>query len=429
MKKYLILIAIILLVSIDLSYAEDISINGEAGILMNYDTGEVLFNKSGNIKLYPASTTKILTAILAVENSKLDELITVDQEVVDLADGSHIALEPGEQLSMKEMLHALLISSSNDSALAIAKHVGGSVDGFSKMMNEKAREIGALDSNFVNPNGLHDEKHVSTAYDLALIGSYAIKNEIIRDIVKKDTYTIDPTNKKDEARYLKSTNKLLYASETISVDGKSVPIKYEGVLGLKTGYTSNAMNCLVTYAEKDGQRFITSVLKAEGSVNVYQDTHNLLNYGFRNYKTEILRRKNEYIDNIMIHNGDIPYVAGILSSDISISTRKDESLNLKEELIISDDLTAPITKGQVLGTIKYIKDDKILGQADIISTAGIDIKESVTPGIFERFSRVWYVYLFAFIILMKLIGANKKRRKRKARARRRENQRIYTGQA
>ena len=317
MKKFLCFFAVLFFVfSSDFTYAQTLNLSGEAAILIDYDTNEVLYEKNSDLKLYPASTTKMMTAILAVENSKLDELVTIDDEVVSLTYGSHVALEPGEVLSMEQLLHAMLLPSANDAALAIAKHVGGSIENFVSMMNERALALGALDTNFVNPNGLHDDNHVSTAFDLSLIGREAMEHEEIRNIVNKISYEIPPTNKKTESRYFKMTNRLLYNSELIDVDGKLVGTMYPYASGLKTGYTSHAKNCLVSYANKADQKLIAVVLKADG-LNVYADTHKLLNYGFENYSNVIVGHTNEFIDNIVIGGGDTPYVAGILDRNIT----------------------------------------------------------------------------------------------------------------
>ncbi len=166
------------------------------------------------MKLHPASTTKIMTGILAIELANMDDMVTIDDEVVYLTDGSHIALEPGgEQMKFEHLLNALLIESANDTALAIAKHISGSIDEFAKLMNDKAKELGALNTNFVNPNGLTDENHLTTAYDLSLMAKYAMENPTFRQIVCNYTYQIPETNKKTEVRYLKSANKLLYSSQ------------------------------------------------------------------------------------------------------------------------------------------------------------------------------------------------------------------------
>lgn len=222
------------------SYADDLNLSGESAILIDVDTLEILYSKNPHQKLYPASTTKIMTGILAIELGNMDDIVTVDQEVVDLTDGSHIALEPGEELSLEHLINALLIESANDAALAIAKHISGSIDEFVKLMNEKAKAIGALNTNFVNPNGLPHEEHLSTAYDLALMAKYAMENETFREIVKNYTYTIPITNKKSQERNLWSANRLLYSTERINVNGTQTTIKYEGVNGVKTGYTITA---------------------------------------------------------------------------------------------------------------------------------------------------------------------------------------------
>ncbi|MBF6841874.1 D-alanyl-D-alanine carboxypeptidase family protein, partial [Acinetobacter baumannii] len=153
------------------------------------DTGQILYEKNPHLKLHPASTTKIMTGILAIENGNLNDVVTVDDETPYVIKGSHIALEPGEKLTLKDLLYALLIESANDSALVIAKHIAGTAEEFAKMMNDKAKELGALNTNFVNPHGLTDENHLTTAYDLSLIARYAMKNETFREIVSNYTYT------------------------------------------------------------------------------------------------------------------------------------------------------------------------------------------------------------------------------------------------
>ncbi len=157
---------------------------------------EFFTKKNPNGKLFPASTTKIMTGILAIEKGHMKDMITIDPEVIDLTYGSHIALDYDEEVSFEDLLNAMLIASANDAALALGKHISGSIEDFVKLMNDKAKEIGAINTNFVNPNGLHDDNHVTTAHDLALIAKYAMENEVFRSIVGKSSYTIGPTNKK-----------------------------------------------------------------------------------------------------------------------------------------------------------------------------------------------------------------------------------------
>ena len=378
---------------------------------MDYDTKEILFEKNMDMKLYPASTTKIITAILAIENGKLDDLVTVDQEVVELTEGSHIALEPGEQLTLEQLLYAMLVQSANDAALAIAKHISGSIEEFSKLMNEKAIEIGALNTNFVNPNGLHDDNHLTTAYDLALIGQYAMKNETFRKFVNTVNYTIGPTNKKTESRYLKITNKLLYSSEEILIDGNYIPIKYEGASGVKTGTTSQALHCLVSYAERNGQRLIAVVLKANGN-SVYSDTHNLLNYGFRKFTNTTIGYKNEFIDNIKIENGLNTYVAGVLDRDMIFPLSSENIGRIEKKVDLKSDLIAPIKKGDIIGTTEYSLDGKPVGKVDIIST--MDVELDPMSKISNRILSKWYLIVFSLFIVLR-ISVLQKRKKRRSR--------------
>jgi D-alanyl-D-alanine carboxypeptidase (penicillin-binding protein 5/6) len=410
LKKILIfLFMILIVVSGPASYAEALDINGEGAVLMDYDTGEILFQKNSHLKLYPASTTKMMTAILAVENSSLDELVTVDQEIISLTKGSHIALEPGEVMTMEQMLHALLLPSANDAALAIAKHVGGTVENFVSMMNQKANELGALDTNFVNPNGLHDDRHVSSAYDLALIGRYAMEKETIRNIVNKVTYEIPPTNVKTETRYFKITNKLLFSSELIDLNGQLVPAYYEAASGVKTGYTSQAMNCLVSFAEKNDQRLISVVLKADGNM-VYSDSQKLLDYGFENYSNTVIANANEFIDNIGIIDGDAPFIAGVLDRDITYPVSEANANLIEQKVTLNENLKAPIDKGQILGQVEYLVDGKVVGGGNIISTDSVALDPlTIMPG--KLFSK-WYLFVFGAYFMMRVMILQKKKKRR-----------------
>ena len=176
------------LVNFSTAYAAAPSLISESAVLIDADTGTILTQKNADKKMYPASLTKIMTAILAIEMGKLTDIITVDNETPHEIDGSHIALEAGEILTLKDLLYALMLPSANDAASVIAKHYGKSLDGFVKIMNEKAKELGAYNTNFENPHGLHNENHYTTAADLALITKYAMENETFRKIVATTRY-------------------------------------------------------------------------------------------------------------------------------------------------------------------------------------------------------------------------------------------------
>ena len=401
---------VFLLSTYSFSYAEDLSIFGESAILMDVETSEVLYEKDIHSKLYPASTTKIMTGILAIELGNLKDIVTIDQEVVDLTYGSHIALEPGEQLSLEQLLNALLIESANDSALAIAKHISGDLDSFNQLMNDKARELGALNTNFVNPNGLHDDVHVTTAYDLALIARYAMANETFRDIVKNHTYTIPITNKKTEPRYLNSGNKLLYSNQKINVDGELVPIKYDGANGVKTGYTSVSQSCLVASVERDGHKFISVVLKSDGA-NLFSDTHKLFNYGFENFDNIRIGFSNKFIDNFKVNNGLMPFVSGVTLNDSFFIVNKKDKANIEEKILINEDLEAPVAKDQVLGKLQYVLNDQVIGETDIVSTMDIDLDPMTTLP--NKILSKWYIFVFVLLILLRIYSVNRKRKLRR----------------
>lgn len=411
MKKSIILLLIFSIISsFSFTYGENPITNSESHLLMDYDTMSILDSKEMHKLQYPASTTKVMTAILALENGNLDDIVTVDQEVVDLTYGSHIALEPGEELPLRDVLYALLVRSANDGALAIAKHISGSLDDFVKLMNEKAVEIGALNTNFVNPHGLHDENHVSTAYDLAMIARYAMENPTFREYVNTTAYTIEATEVKGEPRYLHTTNRLLRSDMTIDYDGQVIPITYRGAQGVKTGYTGEASNCLISYAERDGQNLLAVVLKAQ-STNVYIDTHRLLNYGFDNFDTRSIAYRNEFIGNIDIENGSVSLVGGILGDDIIQPMRKVDMDKIDRKMNLRSNLQAPIKEGEIIGVMEYYKDGEIIGQSNILST--MDVEEIVRNSIIEFLSSYWYIIVIALVIFLRTLVLVNRRNKRR----------------
>lgn len=422
MKKFIVVILILLLlvVSLSFSYANEPDISSKAVILIDAETGEILFEKNADDKMYPASTTKIMTGILALENCELNEKVTVAREATLGINGSHIALEPGEVLSMQDLLYALLIESANDAAKAIAIHISGSVEEFAELMNNKAKELGAKNTSFVNPNGLHDDEHVTSAYDLALITNYAMKNETFAEIVKEYLYTIDITNKKTEPRYLKSSNRLLYSDDKILVDGKYVPIKYYGVQGVKTGYTAQAQSCLVSAATRNNRTLITVVLKSAGR-NVYIDTQKLFNYGFENFTLKKLSSKNEFIDNLAVSSGEAPYVTAIVADDLKAVLTRNNADNITKQMSFNEKIEAPILKGQVLGKIEYSVEDEVVGTVNIISA--MDIKKKTIPPYLDISSekfllKRWWTWPIIVMLIAIIILKYKQLKRRKRRRRR-----------
>ena len=259
----------------DAAIAGDVAIAGEAAIVVDQDSGKVLFAKAGDKRMYPASTTKIMTALLALERGALDDIVLVGEEARPASpDESAAGLAVGTEMSLRDLLSALMLPSGNDAARVIAKYVvekteGGLVDdwnaAFAALMNAKAEALGARDTHFANPHGLHDPEHYSTAYDLALIAREAMRAPSFREIVASNVYVTEAGDASFGNR-----NKLL------DEEGAAY---FRGANGIKTGYTSAAGYCLVASAERDGRALISVVLRSTEAA-LYSDTHVLLSYGF-----------------------------------------------------------------------------------------------------------------------------------------------------
>lgn len=421
MKKYLknlfLFLLIFIMISTSISFAaqENLDLVGEGAILIDYNSNRILYEKNSDKKMYPASTTKIMTAILAIELGNMEDMVEIDEEVVSLTEGSHIALDYGEKMKFEDLLNGLMVASANDAANAIAKHVSGSIEGFVELMNDKAEEIGAVDTHFTNPNGLHDENHYTTAYDLFLISKYAMQNETFQKYASKTEYTIAPTNKKSEKRLLHTTNKFLYGNHNMDVDGKVIPIKYEGINGIKTGTTPEAKNCLVSSAQRGDKTLFTVVLKSV-EMDVYADTYKLLNYGFDNFNDTILGYSNEFIANLDIEDGSLPYASTILNGDVRYTLRSDELDRIEKSSKFKDKINLPISKGDILGSAEYYLDGDLIAKEDIVST--VDIKSTPGNKLIKTLLNKWYIVLIALILLVLIVRVILVQKKRKFRKRR-----------
>lgn len=423
-KKVLInfLMFSIILLNINKVHAQP-NILSQSAVLIDAGTGSVLAGKDANKKMYPASLTKIMTAILAIEMGNLSDVITVDDDTPYEISGSHIALEPGEVLTLKDLLYALMLPSANDAASTIAKHYGRSTDEFVKLMNDKAKELGALNTNFVNPHGLHDENHYTTATDLAIITKYAMQNDTFRTIVSTGKYEIQPTNKKTEIRYFTNLNKMLFCSSSsqINVDGKWISPLYDGTLGVKTGYTPEAGNCLVASVKKNGTELIVVTLNGV-SLEMYEDAHNLFNYGFSEYQSTTLVYKDTFVQNLEIENGDSKEISIITESDFSTLTEKSSISNIKSKIILNE-ISLPLEKNSVVGKMEFSLDDKIIGTINLISPTSV--KSTISGETKNKFGfitllKIIVAAVFLIIILRVYSNVrnklNRKRRRKKFRA-------------
>ncbi len=263
--------------SADIAPSDAPNINAEAAIVMDVDTGDVLYEKYAHEKHYPASITKVLTCLLAVENGNVNDVLTVSENVMSQVemDSSRIGLEAGEQLTLRDALYGMMLNSGNECALTIGEYIAGSTENFANMMNERIKSLGCTDSHFVNPNGIHNEDHYTSCYDMALIGCAAYQYPEFKKLISSQTYTIPETNKHEE-RVLWQENRLIYSG-----NGEYY---YQYCTGGKTGYTESALATLISFSERDGRRFVTVVMKCNPTTESYRDTILLDEFCYNKYK-------------------------------------------------------------------------------------------------------------------------------------------------
>lgn len=374
MKKFLAaLLAVIFVCSItNFTYATDTQpvIGGASGILIDATTGEILYQKDADVPRYPASTTKIITALLALENLDLNKVVTVDAET-PFTEGSRMYLVEGEQLTVEQILYGMMTESANDAAVALAKEISGSVEDFAKLMNERAKELGAKNTNFVTPNGLHDDAHVTTAYDLAMIAKYAMTNEKFRDLVTTYRFVLPQTNKQ-ETRYMYNTNRMLYDEKTkVVVNGVSRGCKYEGITGIKTGYTSHAGGCLVASAKR-GDTELIAVTLASTDKGRFADCITLLDYGFANYKTVHSMQAGTELGEIKVSRGSLNRVKVTLAKDAAATLPLEASDSiLSTKLVLDKSLKAPVKKGDRAGILQVYEGDTLLQECEAVAAASV----------------------------------------------------------
>ncbi len=369
---------------------------GISAVLIDSATGQILYAKNEHARMYPASTTKILTALVALEKGKLSDPVRIDQEPTK-AEGSSIWLQEGEDITLEELVWALLLNSANDAAVAIAKHIGGSVEGFAKMMNEKARALGAVDSNFVNPNGLPDPDHYTTAHDLALISKAAMENPKFREIAGSKVKEINRTPA-DALTRLINHNKLLW--------------RLEGANGIKTGYTVQAQQCLVGSAKRGDQEFIAVVLGSVGK-NIWEDVTKLLEFGFTNFQTIKLVEANRFVKAVPVENAEIP-VQAVTARSLAHTVSRGGASRPQSRVELAKTLRAPVVKGTIVGKLIYTMEGQDVGQVELLAA------NNVEPRKFPVDKALWagggaLGLLFLAVLARRAILRKKRRKLRRAR--------------
>lgn len=385
----------------------DVVANG--ALLVDASSQKILYEKNKDTRFYPASTTKIMTALLVLEHCKLDDIVTVGKKPSSFIDGDKIYIFEGEKISVNELLHALLIASANDVAVALAEHVAGSEEAFVKLMNQKAKELGCTNTHFMNPHGLHDPQHYTTAKDLSLIAKEAMKYDAFREIITTVSYKMPPTNKQPLYRPLYTNNNLL-TSRKYHVDGAN---------GIKVGYTDEAGHSFVGSAYRGDTKFIV-VLLNDKKPGMWEDASSLLNYGFDNFKTEKEISKGDFIQSLKVDGTDtkIPLTA---ASDLYYTHPISETPNLSLKTTINGDCEKGIKKDQVMGYAEYWDKDMKVGtvtlksNGDLSTTAfynyvGIEkntVKKSLSPKIYVP--AAIFIFLFLMAILRILVVRRRKK--------------------
>lgn len=334
MKYKILLFILILFTCLNFVFANNVSINSKAAIAMDADSSLVLYNKDINRKVYPASTTKILTAILAIENLDLNKNVIVSKTAIRIPwDSSSVYLKEGEIISINDLLYCLLLNSGNDAANVLAEAVSGDIQSFIKLMNLKVKEIGCTNTNFTNAHGYSDDNHYTTALDMAKIFRYCIKNETFTKIISTKSYVVDTTNKTNSKRYLNNTNRLILKKED-SVHARF----YEYCIGGKTGYTDEAGRTLITFGKKENKTVIIAVFGASssGSQDVrYTDAINLFEYSFNNFTKQTIAEIENYNFNYINTDKKLNYSLG-LQQNIYALLANNETPNISYTINIDE---------------------------------------------------------------------------------------------
>jgi len=388
-------------------------------LLADLSDGKVLKSNNVNEKVFPASTTKILTAIIALESCNPGDKVTATSEAISPITNkhSHMGILVGEELTVEQLVYGLLVGSANDAANVLAVHISGSLDVFAKLMNEKAAEIGAENSHFVNAHGFHDDNHYTTVNDLWKISHYAMQNQKFREIVATSKYEVPPTNKyrdkkNGNKRYLSNTNMLISGN-------KGTEHLYEYAIGVKTGHTDEAGYCLVSAAEKDGTELLSIVMKCDNgtkSADAYSfiDSKALLEYGFYNYKYITVGDISDIVESADIRNAKIDLT---LSPAVPVSALLEKNVKKEDVEVIAkknEDILAPIKKGDVLGTVTYKYKGEVLGTVNLV--AGNDVERDflrhIGVIIGDNFGLIILCAIIIFVVFVyfKYLRSPKKRR-------------------
>lgn len=382
MKKFVIMISLIVTILIamtgpvfgeekdsDDNKSQDVNLadNAKSAILMEQDTGKILFNKKAHVKLPPASMTKVMTLLLimeALDEGKLekDEIIQVSENAASMG-GSQIFLEAGEKMSVNDLLKGVAMASANDASVALAERIAGSEEAFVKMMNEKAKELGLENTLFQNSTGLPAENHYSTVYDMAIMAKELLTYESITKYTSK--YEDYLRKGQENEFWLVNTNKLVKF--------------YPSVDGLKTGYTNEAKYCLTATAKKNGMRVIAVVMGADSTKERNGAVTEMLDYAFNHFETKNLYKKGQTIKTLNLLKAEQKSIDLVTSEAVSTVHKKGESTkNINVSVVIKDDISLPFHKGEQAGTLIVKKDNKVVSKTPLVTNQKVETASFLT---------------------------------------------------
>lgn len=400
------------------------NIYSEAGIVMDADSGAILYAKNIDAPHYPASITKVLTGLVALEHNELTDIVTITPEDYNfLKKGdNHIGLKNKEQITMEDALHGTLLASGNEVAHAVASNTEGGYDNFIKLMNEKAKELGCMNSNFVNSHGLHDDNHYTSARDMALIAMAAFHNTEFMRITGTKLYTIPTTNITNETRSFENHHRMLFQGRTQY---------YEYCVGGKTGYTDKALNTLVTLASKDGMNLVAVVLRTHGTGNTYNDTRTMLDYAFENFSKVAVTEDMVEVSGFKSIDADahVTLPSGITFDQLDCAVENPTALGDKSGKLIYT------YEGQVVGEVEFTVTDEFYnelhGIEDVKDKDKADKKKADKGAVLGIIIKIVFgilgVVLVLFLLLLCYVAYRRRqiRKRRKARRMKRKRELEY----
>ena len=329
------------------------SVTARSAVVLEARTGRVLYERNMDERRYPASTTKIMTLIIALENGNLDDVVRVGKHAAG-TEGSTLWLEEGDEITLRELLYGMMMHSGNDATVAIAEHIAGSVDRFARLMTDKAHELGAKDTNFVNANGLPDDAHYTTAHDMALIAAYGYSLPEFEDIVSTKEITFPWV--KDDTHRLRNENQMLWL--------------YEGGNGVKTGYTDAAGRCLVAGAKRDGIQLVSVVLDSNW---MWNDSILLLDYGFEHIDRTTVVRAGTQVGTVAVTGGRTRRI-GVQAKETLVLPAIDGAAGYEQQVDLPRDIKAPVKKGDVIGTLRVLYEGREVAKTDLVAMQGAERK-------------------------------------------------------